>query len=86
MTSEADIIEQYFFTTEAAFAGPYLFGPGFVGWVECKVGKKYLVHTCKEKSRQHVLGSNFFMVAQAQFFLEFEDMKEQRKRFLQRPN
>lgn len=82
MSDQPTIVEQYFYTTRV-YLGEYLFPEGFCGWVECKVGgDKYLVHTLKEKSRQHVLESDFFQFAQAQFFDDFDELKERRMCFL----
>lgn len=80
--TEATIEDQCFFIRET-YLGECLFSPGFCAWVECRVGAdKYLIHTCKEKSRQHIVESDFFMESQAQFFDDFEDMKKARTEFL----
>lgn len=81
---DEDIVDQFFYTREPQLAlNECLFPSGFCGWVECRVGRdKYLVHTCKEKSRQFIFESDFFMTSQAQFFCDFDEMKETRMRFL----
>lgn len=82
MNDAPDIVDQYFYTTRI-YLGDCLFAEGFCGWVECRVGSdKYLIHTLKEKSRQHIIESDFFMESQAQFFYDFDEMKETRMRFL----
>jgi hypothetical protein len=78
---EATIVGQYFFIRER-YIGEYFFSPGFGGWVECKVGSdKYLIHTLKKKSVQHILDSEFFQEAKAQFYYEFDDMQAARLEF-----
>jgi hypothetical protein len=82
MSDESTIVDQYFYTTRP-YLGECLFSEGFCGWVECEVGSdKYLIHTLREKSIQHIVESDFFMEARAQFFYELDDLKEARKAFL----
>jgi hypothetical protein len=79
---EPTIVDQYFYTRQRV-CGDFFFTEGFAGWVECRVGAdKYLVHSAKAKTRQFVIDSDFFQEAEAQFFFEFEEMKEARMTFL----
>lgn len=79
---EPTIVGQYFYIREKVISD-HFYSPGFAGFVECRVGSdKYLIHTCKAKSRQHIFESEFFQEAQAQFFETFEELQEARSEFM----
>lgn len=76
------IVDKCFFTKEPVFYNDYIFQWGFVGWVECQVGSNsFLIHTCKEKSIQHILDVDFFKESHAQFFDDLDELKVALKQF-----